>query len=574
MPRVQRVVRTQEAQALPGARRQSAETSTSTGANAARARAGTAEALGSIGTAAAQFGIHQYSRLQQEARDQADVTGNLETDNYFDQFEVKRLYDPTTGALNQQGKAAFELPETIDAEFEAYAGEREKTLGTPSQQAYFAKAKSNRRANIQLSVRRHVAGEMRSYAVGELKATLANAESLAARNALDPRRAGDEIQRGVDAIAATAPQLGLGTEAVKAATEEFRSGAHVGIISNLLASEQTKAAQIYFDEVKGQIAGDKLDDIQKALKVGTVRKQGQQQADKIIQAGGTLTEQREKARAIDDPEIRDDAMARIEHENAVQQSAARETEAANLDKAFNIVSKTGSTSKIDPELWISLGAHQPALRAYAKTMAEGGKPQTNAGTFYRLMSLSADDPNAFAKENLLAYRNVLDDGDFNRIVDLQRMIKAGDTKATDKQLSGFRTNTQIFEDTLTQYGFDPKAKPESAAGKAIANLRRQLDLRVDAAQDQGQKVTNVEIQQTLDQLLTGNVTVKGSWWNAFPGGKSLFDTSKRLIELEPADVPAADKQQIESALRRANKPVNDQTVLDLYIRAQTMQQVK
>lgn len=64
------------------------------------------------------------------------------------------------------------------------------------------------------------------------------------------------------------------------------------------------------------------------------------------------------------------------------------------------------------------------------------------------------------------------------------------------------------------------------------------------------------------------LAVPGSWWNIFPGGKPFFDQSKRLLNLTIADIPAADRKQIEAALRARNRLVSDATVRDPYLETQ------
>src|SRR5690606_10885673 len=151
------------------------------------------------------------------------------------------------------------------------------------------------------------------------------------------------------------------------------------------------------------------------------------------------------------------------------------------------------------------------MREYARMLAAGTPVETDYPTYYRLLQQAGDDPQAFATANLLQFRHKLGETEFKQLANLQLSIKNGNRQAADKVLEGFRTRGQIFEDTLRLYRIDPKADPATDEGRAIALLRRMLDQRIDAMQASGQKVTNTEIQRTLDELLSQEITIPGSW---------------------------------------------------------------
>jgi len=568
MPVVQKARRDVGTAALPGARRQAAETSTSTGADLSRQKARTSEVLGAVGRQVTQFGGDAYARIKLEERQKADEVARLGWQTKLDAFETG-LYDPQSGVMNLEGEASFGLPEKVDEDFAKLAGGIEQGLSTDEQRLQFRQDAANRGSNIALNVRRKVSGEMKKFDLSQTEAQVAAAGNLAKLNALDPRRVGVEIDRGVEVIVGYGKRNGLPKEAVDVQVLKFQSDAHVGVIDNLLSNGNERAAAVYFEEAKeaGQIAGDRIDEVEKAIDAGTLRKQAQTSSDEILRAGGTLTEQREKARAIDDPKLRDEVMQRIEHEATVNERAERDAHESLLRGVYDRLDRVNSIDAIPPGDWARMEPSERAgARSYVRARAEGVPIKTDSPTYYRLMQQAGDDPDGFAKVNLLSSRSRLDDGDFNQLANLQRSIKAGKLTQANADLAGFRTKNDIVNDTLTQYGIDPSAKYDTAEGRAIAQLRRMLDLRVEAAQDAGGKVTNVEVQQTLDEILSQSVTVPGSWWNFWPGGKSMSDTSKRVIDLDPEDVPASERQTIENALRKAGRPVTPTTVLDLYIR--------
>lgn len=564
-------------EALPGVRKTAAETSLSTGVGLdiakGQADATKWEGIGALASGVGRLATAEYTRMAQEERQRADEVALLEAENTLSRWEQRRLYDPANGALAVQGKDAMPLPESVGAEFEKVAGDVGAGLKTDRQRLAFEKLKAHHGLNLDLTLRRHVYGEMQQYEAGELKAFVANGTQSAVANALEPRRVGEELNKVTAAITKSGPRLGLGSEEIKAAVGAAQSQVHVGVIDRLLSTDNEPAAQAYFDETKGQISGDVLAKVERALEEGGLRKKSQTQADAIIKSGDSLSKQLEQVRAIEDPKLRDAVRERVEHEAAVTARVTREQEEATLRGVYDIVDKTHDVTKIPAVVWANMsGGERAAARSYADHLARGVPVDTDLPTYYALMRKAADDPATFSTDNLLSYRGKLGETEFKQLASLQLAIRNGDRTKADKDLGGFRTHTQIVDDSLTQYGIDPNAKPNTPEGAAIAQLRRMLDLRMqDLSEATNKKPTNDDIQRTLDALLSQSVKVPGSWWNIFPGGQPFFDSTKRVIDLTMKDVPATDRQQIEAALRKVGRPVSDATILDLYLEARMRQ---
>jgi len=566
---------------LPGVRKTAALTGLSEGAGVESAKVGVGASIAGVGSQAARMGVSAFAKIQQESRDRADSVAILEAERRIAEWENRRLYDPEKGALNVRGKAAMALPDELANEYASLTGEIEKTLGSDRQRQAFARVKTSRGMGLDLTVQRHVFGEMNRYEGEELKATVENAQQAAIANALDPARVGVELDRAIGAIKTHAPRLGLGPEAVEKQVAAVTSSTHVGVIDRLLTNDKDKAARAYFEETRGQINGEAIAKVERALDEGTLRGESQRKADEIVLEGGTLTAQREKVRAIDDPKLRDAVQQRVEHEAAIKERTDRETEEATLQGAYNIVDKNGgNVNGIPPATWSGLsGGARSALRSYAEHIARGVPVKTDLPTFYGLMQKAGTDPQGFVTENLLQYRHKLDEVEFKQLSGLQLSIRSGNAKAADKDLAGFRTKSEILDDSLRQYGIEPGGKDQTPEERnAIAQLRRMLDLRIDGQQElTGKKATNPDIQQAVDDLLSARAEVKEEGtWSGFFTSAPFFDTTttKRLIDLKPGDVPAQYRMQIVEALNKARRPVSDTTILDMYLEARARGLIK
>jgi len=580
MPLVERRQREVSTAPLPGVRKTAAATAVSEGANVEAAKVGIGQSIAGLGATVGRMGAQKFAEIQQQARNRADSVAILEAERKIGEWENKRLYDPETGALNVRGKEAMALPDTLANEFATLTGEIEKGLGSDRQRDAFNRVKTSRGMGLDLTIQRHVFGEMNRYEAEELKATVENAQQSAIANALDPARVGVELDRAVGAIKTHAPRLGLGPEAIEKQVAAVTSSTHVGVIERLLSTDRDKAAKAYFEETRGQINGDAIAKVERAIDEGSLRGESQRAADEIILAGGTLTEQRAKVRAIEDPKLRDAVQTRIEHEAAVREREEREAEEATLQGAYNIVDKTGNVNSIPSPTWSGLtGGARSALRNYAEHIARGVPVKTDLPTFYGLMKKAGDDPAAFVTENLLQYRHKLDEVEFKQLAGLQLSIRSGNTKAAEKDLAGFRTNAQILDDSLRQYGIQPDGKEQTDQEKvAIAQLRRMLDQRVEAQSAlTGKKPTNVDIQQAVDDLLSASAEVRqqGTWGGLFSAAP-FFDTTttKRLIDMQPGDVPEQFRAQIVATLQKARRPVSETTILDMYLEARARGLIK
>lgn len=572
---------------LPGARLSAAETPLSAGAGLAQARAQKFGALAQLGGVAASVGAQVYDHVVSQERDRADQVALLDAQNQIDDWENKRLYDPNDGALAQKGKDALGLPEEVNGEYRDLTGKIAAGLSTDRQRQAFARVQAERGQTLDLTLRRHVFGEMQSYETNELRSTVENATNNAIANALDPGRISTELARAEQAITTSAPRLGAGPEQVQAQLDATRSQVHVGVIDRLLALEQTGRAQAYFDETKDQISGDKVAAVEQALEVGTLRKQAQTESDKIVAAGGTLTEQRDKARGIDDPKLRDEVMQRIEHEAAVTEAATRQAEEARTQNAFNLVDKTHDVTRIAASDWAQLSpSAKVGLREYQDRLTRGVPVETDLPTYYGLMRQAGDDPETFATRNLLELKGKLGEAEFKQLTSLQLSLRNRDQQSADKQLAEFSTQTQVLEDQMGAYGIDLKAAekdPTSAVGQQVLQIRTLVRNRVNALQEStGKKATNADVEAIATDVLSKQSSKGGGLRSLAAAGAALvlppdpftqglvqrfIAPSQKALTALTVDDLAGQRPVLEDALTKVGRPTSDPSVLSFGIEA-------
>lgn len=503
-------------------------------------------------------------RIADQARLKADQLALLSADRQLAEWENARLYDPEKGALALKGKDTFALPETLRDEFDQVAGQIEAGLTSDRQRLAFQRTRVSRAQSIDLTVRRHVFGQMQAYDQEETAAYVKAATQAAVANAMDPARVSSELGRAVAAVRDHAKRSGMGPEATNERVLATQTAVHTGVIDRLLTGEQDQAARVYFDAVKDQIDGGAIARVEKALAEGSLRGESQRQADSITRAGGTQAQRLEKVRAIENPELRDAVQQRVLQDWSLEQQAARESAENLMVTAANAIDK-GGIRAVSPSLWSQLEPGQRvALESYAKrhaTGADGGDSDAGLVTFYQLRRMAVDDPEKFKQENLLMHIGKLGKTEFKQIVDLQADLRKGGSARSDEERAGFRTELQVVDDTLAQHQVPTSGKDADQA--LLARFRRTVSERVAVLEKStNKKATEQDVQAIADDIITRGVAVPGGLIDRLLGRPYI---GKRLVDVTVADIPRATRRQIEQALTRAGAPVNDQTIVQTFI---------
>jgi hypothetical protein len=523
-----------------------------------------------LGDVAERVGEHFYSAIEDEARRRADEVALTDFSRQSDEWEHQHLYDPQTGVTNTvHGKDALGLSADLGDAYDKFSGDLIATLN-PRQQLAAQKQAVNKHAQIVRTLDAYGSREMDAYETATTNGAISNSQNLAAANASDPPRVAQEIAKQQSIVEGYAQHAGLSPDARDEMMGKVLTGTHVGVINQLLASDQDTAAQTYFDAAKGQINGEALAGVQKALEAGTLRGQGQRFVD-ALPPDLSETDALDKVKTITDPKLRDEVQSRVVQEYGLRKQAARDDADKQMTDLANLIDQhpARGVRAIDSATWSGLPiSERMTLEMYAKrNQTADGEGKTNMVNYYRLMDQAANDPSGFVKDltvnNLL--RNIGGKTEQKQLIELRDSIIKGQKADAEKTLSGFRTSEQVVSDTLDAAGI--KRTGEGADLATIARFRSALDAQVEAFQQlKGKKATSDDVQEMSDQLLSKSVLTPNGWWSQLTGHGPV--TAKRLLTITPDDVPSAFRAQAESALRRAGKPVSDDAIVQLYIDSQ------
>lgn len=221
---------------------------------------------------------------------------------------------------------------------------------------------------------------------------------------------------------------------------------------------------------------------------------------------------------IEDPIERAAAFEEYELRMGVAANAAKQQRQALSQSAFEFVLGGGSIADLGLDTQAALGEDEwTSLRAVERNLATGQPILTEPETYVSLMEMGSDPSrrNEFLNENLLKYRHLLDDGDFNRIVQMQADVRAGKGSASAPSVSTIMSVADAslravkiekskdpesyaqFQSMITRWA---TANPEAASdpAKLQAEITRQLMPVVIDPRGLGNKQSGVAFQMDVD----------------------------------------------------------------------------
>lgn len=513
---------------------------------------------------------NQAHDIFQQEKQRADETAVVAAAAKASDLETRL----TISTRQRLGTDAFSAPEQVTEDWDKSTQEIESGLTNDTQRAAFERVKASHWNSLNSAVQSHVADQRQKYDAQVTDDAIGAERNAAIVNFDNPGRVALSIANQVAAIKTHLEKVYNGQipeGLLERATLEASSSTQTAVIDRLLANGQDLAAKTYYSAVKDQISGADSTKIEKALEVGSKRGESQRQADAIL-AKPDIDEQTavQQARAIKDPDVRDDVEERIRREfteRAQQQRAVRD---ATFQRASDQLERArGDVNRINPSDWAGLTLQErSALRAYGKQLTEGTPTKTDLGTYYslRTMAVTPETRDKFLKRNLMLDRPYLSEGDFKQMVDLQADLKKGD-QASENKLHAIRTNDQIVNDALEGIGLGVVPSKREKDKPIIDTIKRSIDAAVELEQSRtGKPASSADVQRITDQILTQHVVSTPGWlWGTNQENKRLFELGPNdQLVLTVKDIPKPDRDALTARLRKAGLPVTDESLVSHY----------
>lgn len=539
----------------------------------------------------AQFGATVASegeQLLKEEKVKQDQIRLLDADTQAGQLENQLMYDPQAGALNVKGKAAFALPDQVGQAWDSGVDKIRQGLANSEQRIAFDQHVSAVRNRMMQALGQHIAGESYRVDSESLSGKVQN-ETEAAIADGQPQR----IQQAVNSVTVAyqdyGNRYGIPQDQTEAATVQAVSRIHEGVIRRMLDNGNDIQAKVYYEHAQDQVLPSQRGNVERALLKGTDLGDSQRIADTIKQQMPTapLTQMMDEiSKYTDKPEVRKLAeeqlrsysVAKREETRQAQEDASKQAKVQmdalelQIKNTMDRAPRAMTYEQVVPQSVRDVLPEpvEKAQREYWKQITEKGKVETDLGLYYNLLSLSSSETTKddFARTNLMQYVNRLDQADFKTLANVQAAIRKGDDKTADQLLGGYRTVDETIRDRMLELGLDPTPKPGTDEAKRLGLLRRTVDQQMA---EQGVTRDKPDYRQRVQSIIDG-LTIKGTtqvpgWiWGTNPSEQMNIDVpADKPFALDIKQVPADERRKITDALTRAQVPVTDTAIINMYM---------
>lgn len=195
-------------------------------------------------------------------------------------------------------------------------------------------------------------------------------------------------------------------------------------------------------------------------------------------------------------------------------------------------------------------------------------PMTQAGMnlYYQLKGQAANDPNAFAQQNLAAVYGQMPNHQVLDLINLQTQIGKKDAALAEKSLAWQRTKGDV-DDMLKPMGLGKSAKPNTDEAKTTEVFYGKLQDAVEAYHDQNKKYPDaVATRKIASGLLTQGTQGEDHWWSW--GNKTTAFQSPDLSQFK-ATVPDDQKPALrQSFFNVYGRQPTDAELADAYTKFQ------
>lgn len=330
---------------LPSARKQAHETFESQG--------------GPIGQAQAGFGDVVYRESMQTLgamQERAAQVQYLTADRQLLELDHELVTDPEKGALRVRGLEALGSNKRVLEQFDKRAGEIELAIvSSPAKQA-FRRARDHRRTSIVGRLNAHGMRELEQHSVREAEASLEMSVQHGIANAQDLPSVAEAVGRLEAAAAHVADARGLGPEARAALLSEKRTALHAGVIERLLVNDQDRNARVYLEEVRDQIAGPALAELERRVDVASTAATGLRAAEALWSEHGPQSdadpihldrmESAARAQFANDPKTLDATIRYLRERKVGVDASRKDREEATAGALWSVVAQGGSLEQL------------------------------------------------------------------------------------------------------------------------------------------------------------------------------------------------------------------------------------
>lgn len=510
-----------------------------------------------LGTVAGTVGL--VAERQQRIKDENDANKALEMFNDFGNELRGHLYDPETGMYSKKSGGAIGVVKDTVSFFDDQAEISSGELANDSQKEAFRALIDNKRKATLNGLARHQLTQFEVFKQEMTATTVKGAVEDASNDFNNPETI--DNSKIIIRAAINANSKGKPAETVQDDIDTAISVMHESVIVNM-ADNNPVGAKDYFNTNKGEIVAGTKKTLTELINKNAFAQTSQSKTDEIIAGGGTLTEMTDKAKKINNPDMRDDVTKRVKTQfNAIEESKKIERERLTQESWNELDAQINAGAAVD--VLLKTANEQPThegrvkMREYVQKMTSGQDAVTNWGAWSQLVNESVEDPKKFMSRNIYDWKPILAESEFKKLVDTQAQMKKGRTVNTGT------TRTKAMQNTLKDLGIDFTTKKGSDAKKTTRFMRIVGESTENMERELGRELTFEEFNGLMD-----NLVIEGEVEDTF------FNDTKLLFEVEEGEdffivdvdeVPTKDVSDIKDFFQRKhNRQPTGEEIIDLF----------
>lgn len=487
-----------------------------------------AQGIGALGSAAGKIALDMQTDLNKTRVD--DAMTRL----------VKVRTDLQVEALQLRGRNALERPdgkplsEEYSTKLDEQARQLADGLGNDAQKRAFEAQAATARSQLYGALSSHMVAQQTEFKRETLAAGLETAQVQGAM------LWGDEAMRkqSIGAITAIVSDQAAseGWDPAKREVElrKALSPMHAGVLRGMLSAGSVDAAQAYYDEHSTTMTLQARTMAHDMLKGQAALVRAQTFADDVMARGLSLNDALAAARTKFSGEDEKSAVSEITQRFA-QRDAGRAQLARDVSRqAWSSLMSGGGMGSISPDVMAALRREAPeeerqmrdwldAKWRRAKADAEG-KFESDKGTYYGLRRMSWEEPEKFARLDLMRSQPYLSERQMDTLITLQGSIAKGDAKAMETERT-LKTALSSIKSEIAAIGIDMSPKEGSPQAKETAKFMGALTQALDdATRAKGAPLTYEESKRIGMSMVQEGVQ-QGS------GLFGMFQTKKRGYQI-------------------------------------------
>jgi hypothetical protein len=462
----------------------------------------------------------------------------------FDNSTAEYIRKKQTDYLFTKGQDAINGYKAVDDDLTRYVASQMDGLENDMQRKMYGQVAERRLQAARASMNQHQLKELQQWNLTESKDRVSNLMMDAIDNApsykvrggiYDERKLAMEIEVGniarLQGIVDREGNVDTKSEQYKSLMREANTALHTKVLSSAINNDQLDFARDYLKKFRPEISPDQLNQIDKALDVGTFEAKTQGFAEKFwISSKNDLAGAISMARDMLSGKEEDAVVLRLKS-FAQEQQAIKELQNKKIgNEAWGYVLQgkriptTLQTQLLEtnPEELRQINDWIDTKRRQAKSESEQG---ANYGLdqYYGLRRMAMDDPAAFTALDLRKFAPYMSKGQMEGLIDIQGGINKNDVKAMESSRVIKQTLT-LIKSEVAAAGIDMTPKEGTPQAQKTQQFMGALTQALDqATKEKGKPLTDDEAKRIGMSMLREGIEQGSGFFGFFQSKKRGYE---------------------------------------------------